>query len=95
MKNNVKRMQQPRVNVKQQKLIKNISKNTERKIFKEYEDAEEQLEEEIVIENNILCEICKKSFKTEGVFKSHCNSNKHKAKMAKLGVVSSYRHPLI
>jgi hypothetical protein len=31
MRNNVKRMQQPRVNVKQQKPIKNISKNTEKK----------------------------------------------------------------
>lgn len=56
---------------------------------KEYEEQEEQLEEEIIIENTIHCEICKKSFKTEGVFKSHCNSKKHKQKVGKLSKVSS------
>lgn len=60
------------------------------KIAKEYEAMEEQLEEEVIIDNSILCEICSKSFKTEGAFKTHCNSKKHKQKMAKFAKVIAY-----
>ena len=41
------------------------------KLRKEYEAMEEEAEEEVVIENQILCQICNKNFKTEGAFKTH------------------------
>lgn len=57
------------------------------KMRKEYEEMEEDAEEEVVVENKIICEICSKDFKTEGAFKTHCNSKKHKQKMAKFAKV--------
>lgn len=50
---------------------------------KHHEELDEQAEEEIVYEHKISCEICKKDFKTEGAFKTHCNSKKHKQKLDK------------
>jgi len=52
------------------------------KLRQEYNKMEKDLEEEIIIENKILCEICHKDFKTEGAFKNHWNSMKHKQKVA-------------
>ena len=61
------------------------------KMRKEYEQMEEHLEEEVVVENTIVCEICNKTFKTDGAFNNHCKSKKHKQKVAQVTkVISNY-----
>lgn len=56
-----------------------------RQQHEEMEAEGETDEEEEIPENKIMCQICNKDFKTEGAFKTHWNSKKHKQKVAKFG----------
>lgn len=57
------------------------------KLRQEYEQMEEEMEEVVEIQNNIICEICNKNFKTEGAFNNHIKSKKHKQKVAQFAKV--------
>lgn len=61
-----------------------------REEMRKHHEAMEELHGEVeeTEEEVIICEICDKNFKSKGAFENHCNSKKHKQKMAQFAKVT-------